>query len=416
MRRGFTIIELLVVITILAMLMGLTLGGIAAMRKTDKLLATEHLVGDVIRQARHTARTSGQPVSVSIRTVDGKGVIAGISRVPVWCEGFDSTPSAPTTDVTGMTGRGYRVVIPATLPPAHPLATRQEKLVRGPQADGFYLSCHVRPPAADPDGGPDLIPLLLIGPDDDRDTSICGLYLRKATREEQKLEQGDFEQDGAAHPWDPPGAMIPRLATWEVIGYVNDTNALPTLTEVSSFAAPRGIVRDEAALHDSVTDQEDIAWPMAGGRWEEIGLLFDREGRRLVLYRNGVRVGEHVFPAVPDLADGDETVLVGSIDDGSGPRYAEGILDEISVHRLAKAEPVRLPADILPVKDYAIVAHPDGRVEVDRADAVDDAVAAGDDAALDAEAVLEFSGSFNQASRARISVSVDGRVAGAITP
>jgi hypothetical protein len=198
---------------------------------------------------------------------------------------------------------------------------------------------------------------------------------------------------------------MPRLTTWEIIGWVNVVG-LPDPVEVSSIDPndqPAGVDRDEEPLHDSVPDI-DVAWPMAGGRWEEIGLLFDAPGMRLVLYRNGVRVGERRNLGSVSLADVDETILVGQFDQGPGDVYSNGaILDEIAVHRLAAAEPKRLPGDVKPQANYSITAHPDGRVEVDMGTAA-------------ANTPMIFSGSFNQAAKASITVSIDGRVHGRITP
>lgn len=416
-RSGFTILELLVVIGILAMLMALTLGGMAAMTRTDRLMATEHLVGDVIRQARHTARTSGAPVIVSITTdAQDRGVVSGISRVPIWTEGFDGGTGGTLGNITGVAGQGYLIALPTAPPPTHVLfagagaagaqGSRGMKIVRGGKADGFYLTCQVRPPLAAVGSGQMIIPLVVVGPDDSDVTSLCGLMLRHTVRQEQVLEPGPFTptqpQQEDISPF--PGQM-PTLATWELIGWISDPALAPdTAVTVSSIATadrPADVVRDEPILHESVAaageDGLDIAWPMAGGRWEEVGLLYDSVGRRLVLYRNGVRVGEKALAAVPALPDGDEIITVGSIDLGGGPRYADNaIIDEVGVHRLATAEPRRLPGDIKPAQTYQIVAHPDGRVEGSTA--------------------LTFSGSFSQGGSAHLEVSIDGRVSGKITP
>ena len=422
MRRGFTLIEMLVVIGILALLMGLTLGGIASMKKTDRLLVTEHLVGDVIRQARHTARTSGSPVLVAISTdAQGKGWVSGIARVPIWSESFEkSPPDGIAGNITGVVGKGYLVPGAGPQTTVGPLANRL-KIVRGGKANGFYLTCQVRPPLASATSG--LIPLLVIGPDATRTASLCGLMLRHVMRDVQKLET-DFVPlpNMSAAPTAPPSfPLIPRLATWELVGWINDTKSADNLIEVSALAAsdrPVDLLRDEPVLHDSVAPEYDIAWPMAGGRWEEVGLLFDGEGKRLVLYRNGVRVGEKMLTTVPELSDTAEKITIGSISLVANTfiNADMAIIDEAAVHRLATSDPKRLPGDIAPAQTYRIVAQPDGRIEVDYTAAVAAATLTSNTAFAAPDQTLTFSGTFNQPGSANLTITIDGRVHGEINP
>jgi len=426
LHRGFTIIEMLVVIGILALLMGLTIGGIAAMGKTDRLLVTEHLVGNVIRQARHTARTSGSPVLVSIRTdAQGRGMVSGISRVPIWSEGFEAGTWLCSPQVGGATGHGYRVSMPTLARPPYQPLDKRTKIVRGRKADGFYLSCQVLPPLItnSASGAGATIPLILIGPDATMAASICGLALQTTVRNEQDVSIS-FQQDPTNATVTFP--LIPRMTTWEIVGWINDTTA-GTLVEVSSTDPndrPADVNRDTDVLHASVPAEFDIAWPMAGGRWEEIGLLFDAEGQRLVLYRNGVRVGERYLAADPVLPDGAETVLVGHIEIGptTSPviHYASAdnvAIDDVAVHRLATSDPVRFPGDIKPDVPYGIIAHPDGRVETNYAAvAASAATSSNPGQILSAPAQLEFSGTFSSALKARLTVSIDGRVDGKLLP
>ena len=415
-RRGFTIIELLVVIGILALLMGLTLGGIAAMKKTDRLLVTEHLVGDVIRQARHTARTSGSPVTVKIDKAARE--IVGISQVPIWNTGFESSPTLG--NVLGMSGKGLQVT---TIPFVSHSMPIQERLVRrAGQIDPFYLSCRVLPPRLTSDSGGGRIPLVLVGANANLAKSACGLMLRTESRVEQQLDSG-FLQTAVA-------ITDPRLATWEIIGWIADTT--PPVDQqivISSLRAtdrPADIMRDEAQLHDSVNNIDpdpdkalDVAWPMAGGRWEEVGLLFD--GERLVLYRNGVRVGQQVLGRVPKPPAAPDSLIVGRfIDTTTTPSTIDAdmaVIDDVALRRLAASDPKRLPGDIAPDRDYSIVAHPDGRVEVNASPLItlvtsSAGTVASQAAALSQPTTLLFSGAFGAAGQAKLIVSIDGRVSG----
>lgn len=418
MRRGFSLFELLVVMGILVVLMGLTVGAIAG-RKTDKLVASEQLVASVVRQARHTARTTGQPVVVAIRKAER--TISGIARVPVFWEGFDGGGAAGATgNITGWAGFGYQVVLgdPATAPPiVHPLEPRL-RVVRDGAGEGFYLGCRVFPGASSQFAIDDIIPLIVLGAGDARDTSVAGLRLQITGREVQRVAAGGFAQPGAAP------AVAQRhddvgMITWSLIGWVVDDNG--AVLEVSGTAAgdrPLDVTRDEPVLHASTTDR-DIAWPMGGGRWEDVGLLWD--GERIVLYRNGARVGEHRPPAGTRLRVGDEAVHIGVMQWTAGPRYAtDAVLDDVVIHRLATSDARAFPADVTPDADHRIVCHPDGRVDVDHLARADDAAAAGSANAaagvLANTPTIALSGPFANAGKAEIEVEVDGTVSSRVLP
>ena len=251
--RGFTIIEMLVVIGILALLMGLTIGGIAAMRKTDKLLATEHLVSGLVRQARHTARTSGSPVILQITKSERR--ISGVTRVSLAQEGFEGAASSrldPTRSLTnppphGITGHGAEV---ESLPTGGDTAPEMrlelpDKLIRqANHNEGFYLSCSVRPPLIAA-GGSQPSPILVVGNGDQIESAIGGIYLRRLQLAEQNVTQtGQTPRQ-------------PLLVTWEIVGVVYNSSDPATPYEVSSLDpqhCPAGIVRDEPPLHLSAPD------------------------------------------------------------------------------------------------------------------------------------------------------------------
>src|ERR1043165_983999 len=96
---------MLVVLAIFAALMALTVGAIST-KGSDKLLATEQLVADLVRQARHTARTSGTPVVVLVDKAARR--IQGVSQVPVWSEDLDGGGIAGPIPA-GFTGTGYQI-------------------------------------------------------------------------------------------------------------------------------------------------------------------------------------------------------------------------------------------------------------------------------------------------------------------
>ena len=136
----------------------------------------------------------------------------------------------------------------------------------------------------------------------------------------------------------------------------------------------------------------------------------------MVLYRDGIRIAERRFPTPPVLRHADESVMVGAgeiIDPYSGsgvfiPSNA-ALFDGIVIARLATADPTPLPGGVAPLKPYRIVAHPDGRVEVNQ---VEKLSVTPDATTAAVSSDLIFTGKFNQAAQATLTVSVDGRVNG----
>jgi len=413
MKRAFTIIEMLVVIGILAVLMGLTVGAISSTKRSDKLLATEHLVGDMVRQARHTARTSGAPVVVLIEKDPAR--VQGVSQIPIWTEDFDSTGLAGNVPA-GLTGKGFQINVATGDDPPEKILTANERLARrAGYADGFYISCHVLPPPIT--GGPAVVPLIAIGTPDGvgvitRSASLGGLMLRAQSLPLQIVDGADGQNGGTGQQ--------AALRTWEVVGWIGDgTDDPPEVSSIEIADRPADITRDEPILHVSVDTAnlplnlhpQDVAVPLTGGRWSELGLLFEpsKDSWRIILYRDGMRIAERKFTSAPVVRHDDETVIIGEVEIIAGgiptTHTATSIFDGIRIARLASADPTPLPADVVPDQDYRIIAHPDGRVEVHQAGADPWASpAAGND--------LIFTGSFSKAAKATLTISVDGRVGG----
>ncbi len=435
-RAAFTLIEMMVVICIIAIIAAITLGSIFGTRTVNRLLATEQLIGDLVRQARHTARSTGAPVVLRITrdAPDAAGnssgaTIAGVSRIPLWTEPFEGPtvgspnaiplPSAPHLGVTGYgwwTGGTAASGVAAATGPAGPppfaALDRNQEITRGNSArrlsDGFYLACTVNPKQAAPNATP--IPLLLVGDSADIATSLCGLILVPDTRAIQKVS----------------GATA-NLASYEIVGWVRPQGALAPV-EVSSLDSadiPTGVLRDEPLLHPSVsgeTHPNDIAGPLAGGRWEELGLLYD--GERLVLYRNGRRVGEKLLPtgSASRLPTGGAQIHIGE----AGTQTADATcFDDCRLYRLATDQLGRLPGQVVPNDDYQIVAHPDGRVEVNVAAAAATAAGVGagaggttlPNAVANANASTTIAVTIamtNRVQHADITITVDGRVSSAL--
>ncbi len=411
------------VIGIIVTMLGLVLGGLFRSRDGNRLLAAEHVLADSIRQARHTARSTGAPVELRLTPVlSGSDVVgaklAGVSRVVLWSETFDKVRDLdddgvidasdeaavpPVTDgadgvVIGRSGNGR--VASAVHPITHQL-TRGTRLVRsGRTTDGFYLACSVLPPRAITANA--IVPLVVVG---DAGAMVaesqCVLYLR-----------------GYIPP--PNEGQVP---VWELIGAVWDEAG----TEVSISSHAHQIIT-RLPNPTLPSGAPDIAYPLMGGRWIDVALLYD--GRRLLLYRDSERIAE-LRTGVPTTlkAEGDH-IHVGMIHllNEMDPTYAPAPLDDVRLHRLGTADASNLPGNVVLVDalrgrplatlGWRFLCQPDGRVEVARDDDTDatpvndrvTAVTTGERTGDRATILLGQLRSPGMIQNAELTVTLDGRV------
>jgi prepilin-type N-terminal cleavage/methylation domain-containing protein len=374
-HSGFTIIELLVVLGILVILMGLTFASIFSSGKHNRLLATEHLVADFVRQARHTARSSGSPVV--LRIDQEKRTISGVSRACLWSDLFEA---APASSESGMTGNGLLRAIDES---EKIMVTfdRIERLVRKSsptRTEGFYLSCAIRPPLPNGVVAPIHLPLINIGPSTIEADSLCGMSLLK--------EELTVTVPG-------PGTGTAKTNIWTLSGWAKKASGTVYVYSDTLAKAANG----------------DMLGPISGDRWEEFGLLFD--GQRLVLYRNGQQIGDAALDAANSvlLSSVDtENVYVGQMTytgDGTTLTNCAAVLDDARIYRLSTDQLGNLPRGVIPAKDeYRVVAHPDGRVELFPAGASGEMIFEGD---------FTNNGTIGKAI---VTVTIDGKVSSKIEP
>jgi hypothetical protein len=352
----------------------LVLSGLFTTRDTNRLLAAEQMLAGAIRQARHTARSSGSPVELRLTpTLSGSEVIGaklgGVSRVCLWSETFDKerdTDDDGVIDVleqlpepgvvVGRSGNGRQPNIAGVNFPILPHElTRGSTLVRGSRTDGFYLACSVFLPTQ-PSGK---IPLLLIGDNDDPRTCQCQL----AVKESSVIIQGTAP--------DP----IAKVRVWDLVGVIHDDSG-----EVAVHSTLDAVV-SRMKVEKFSSGDNDIPHPILGGRWIDVGLLYD--GQRMILYCDGERIAQLAVGNQSQLVANGNFIFVGSMLDVNAtpqsPLYANASLDDARLYRLGTADLGELPGNVVltdtkGVKSnlgYRILCQPDGRVEVSRDDAVD---------------------------------------------
>ncbi|MBA3936885.1 MAG: prepilin-type N-terminal cleavage/methylation domain-containing protein [Planctomycetes bacterium] len=395
-RGAFTLVEMLVVVSIMSIIAALAFGSLFGTVSHNRLLATEHLIADSVRQARHTARSTGQPAVLTITPVTDDSVppkvvggrIAGTSRICVWSETFeelvlpdlglagDGTPLPAIQDpgntdggalVVGRTGKG--VVVNAFPAPYSTLCERlvtqtlekPAQIVRGARTDGFYLTCSVRPPSARVAAEGFIIPLVMISDSPNATDSQCGLRLVR-TR----------------HPLS--GTL--ELFAWDVDGWVSGAVGSPA--HATSFDAATRVASVDP---DPPTDLPD---PISGGEWVEIGMLYTNNGGggaagthgRLALFVDGRRIAEKSVATIIAPVDIPQTLIAGAtvyighatFDLTNPDLRGVAPLDDVCLYRVGTDQVGNLPGSVIPTGTLSqgaqIVALPDGRIQVQPVGAV----------------------------------------------
>ena len=394
-RQGFSLIELLVVLGILVILSSIGVAAFISSGKVNRLVATEQLISAQIRQARYTARATGQAVLIYIDK--DANTISGVSRIPMWqgsCEAPFKTPtaSAATADdqapfdmdnnvsrlsrekflaANGRTGTGFCRTSLATsgdvaavtlFDPGNATGIdRNRQLTRSSTkpSEGFMLSCAVRPPRLTTTT--ETQPLLIIGPDTDGDTSksYAGIILKAARL---KMYNGSTPPSVAPAPPNGMPALSasdvnPERLCWDIRGWVM-SEADPTNPIIIS------------SITDAVTvgspDQKFLADGDHGGRWEEIGLIYT--GTSLELYRDGIQVAR-LTTGIPTRVAGNKGVhrlIIGSaVINGATPAkviHPETIIDDIALFRLAADQPTQFAQGVQTTANTRLLVRPDGRM------------------------------------------------------
>jgi hypothetical protein len=357
-------------------------------RDAQRLTASEHLLAGAIRQARHTARSSGMPVALRLESTMVNNERVGITmsgqfRVPIWTETFDGegkvieSPLEPDEAgkigeqekerraknaglVVGRSGNGKK-------PGNYPYNGNQYGEItysfqRGQSfnrksdstsTDGFFMSCSVRPNApVFPDNYTDKtisigVPLMIIGMAPNFENAQAVLELRcRLNNPKVPLEPGEK----------------PLPAVWEVFGQVFAHNDRSQCS-VSSKYNWQSLLH--AAVESSSTNTDDIPFIVEPDRWIELGLLYD--GKRLYLYANGRPIAVQYNIVPKKLADGTRCYVGQYTHQDGTVAYTNLPFDDIRISKLGQNDAMAFPDGVIfsnNVFGYRIMCHSNGRVEV----------------------------------------------------
>ncbi|MDA3963426.1 MAG: prepilin-type N-terminal cleavage/methylation domain-containing protein [Planctomycetota bacterium] len=387
-RSGFTLVEILVVIGLMAVVMGIAWAGVVGSRRTAGLVGAAELTADLVRQAHHTAQSTAAPVR--LRLDKAARTISGVSHIPLvgqsfehWYWPVDSTrnpgelgpprgvDSSDLEQVPGASGFGFvlnnHFRSPSLSDPslqALELPTRQP-LMRS-QGDGFYASVLIRPPmvtASDCDPlNPNQLPVLMLAKDGvldpDDDDAFFGLYLE------------GLESHAQAQPREDGSMIDVYVHQWVPKAWIRTGSGAITMIRGRHLAL--------GSAHLTALD-EDSQGPLIGNKWVELGLLYD--GQALVLTQNGSEVGrtslnttdprptasgQQLNPGPIDplniyagtgLNDPDFKLYFGVQQRAtdSAPVNGSGLIDEIRLFRIGVDRPAKLPSNVELDADYEII-------------------------------------------------------------
>ena len=368
-RTGFTLIELLVVLGILVILSTIGVAAFLTTSKVSRLTATENLLAGLIRQARYTARATGQAVMLYTNT--SEHTIAGVTRLAIWQSQFEPgqdvfVPATPTPLVAdGHTGSGVACRPPtgggAVPKPSIDIYDRSlprsdlsgagnpnRRLSRhsGKPTDGFALTVGVRTP---PTQVATFAPLVLLtnAADANTDTAATGLLLKEVALDLYDSNPPSF------HPVTPP-LVNPRLdfSCWEIIGWITPVGSPPI--RISSLEdSPRG--------NDSATKRGRLGIDTGSSEeWHEYGLIYTNDSTTAVLelQRDGELIAYKTIPKDQILNDDGADKLtahfghaiVGPLLGGTGSSettiHEIAAIDDASLFRIGVDKPTRLPSGV----------------------------------------------------------------------
>jgi prepilin-type N-terminal cleavage/methylation domain-containing protein len=317
-RRAFTLIELMVVLVVVSILAAIGFGAWISARDDDTAQYAAGLVADIIRQARHTALSTGAPVQLRILEVDGGWAIDGVTRTCIWSEQFEghtsTTGVAPV--VLSEAATGNLSGNSAAYPSPNTIVLRPGFAGSGVKNTGIVVTL------------PDK-PRLLVGPTDSFFVE-CHLY---------------------AEPHTGNGTIY-GLSVED-----QDAKVIAAVDLSASGSGPAARWRGRATVATSPTEQKSVSADdehlVRSGDWVRVGLLYE-QGTLTVLI-DGAAAGSMAVAAV--LVPNHPLAAV----IGKGGTL-DGTVDDCRIYRLGEGSRTPLPRSFHGKTTYTLTVQPDGSV------------------------------------------------------
>ncbi len=412
LRRGVTLIELMVVLGIMLALGTIGVSAFARTNKVSRQTATRDLVADQVRQARATARASGRPVLLRISQVTRGadvvgGEVIGAVQSPVFIRDFETPLFDTTTPVDqqfrtrlGTAGQGFVVPKNGAEQPAHDTPTDDEGVWERRSwirpKDGFLVQVSVR--LETPKVG-DVRTLVLLHPDDvtDRESgeaAVAGLRLigTQVSVFPKKTSTGTdgppkVIQDSTTDvPWDPAQqvwmlqgwlrlsdgtrVLVSELASLDA-AEPDEVRVEPVPSSLNSPADPHvidALSRDLARL--TLLDHGGVAVYRLGLLWDGQRLTLLRNGHPMIrsVAKTGVTItkpiacasfGRGLYPQKWDPASASRQGDWPAITTVARLDPAE-VLDEVILDRQSSQAAHPLPSGVVPKQSATVYLWPDG--------------------------------------------------------
>ena len=339
-RPGFTLIELLVVIGILVVLAGIGYGAILSTRRQEAHRAVTALVSDFIRQARHTAMSSGAPVEVHISGAT-VGHIQGFTQVVIVGEQCESFPSErvpgfagygapigrknPNDPVSSDSFGPWEIPTSSTRPMHILLKSSQDPNI----LSSFYMECLICPlPVNWKDVNWTVFDPVKVRP-------LIALALREGSGQELVTL--------AIEPPTLTGSPLvdsnsSGIRNWDPCVYYSTTGGMVSLFPPNSQSAT-----------------------IATGSWTRLGVLWREEQNSLELFADGRGIARISGVNIPTTF----TNLNLCIGDPTNQTIAAGIVDNVRLLRLGGGEGTNFPGGFVPNREYRLIFNPDGILNPD---------------------------------------------------
>jgi prepilin-type N-terminal cleavage/methylation domain-containing protein len=308
-RRAFTLLELMVVMGILVALTAVALTTIGMGGDQTGPRAAAGLVADLLRQARHTALSTGTPVEVvlrrdlrpgQVRSATTPWMLEGVSNTILWSELFEDRAQWGGNSATfGFAGRGFLARATGASATGSDAFARPRLLDR--DDDGLVVECRIRPP--------------VVRIEDQESVVAVELHARDRSGNQLIVLRLGIEVRGAEQGWPDTGSDSTGAT-----GHVRVDSAWRIWVEAPTVGL----------------DATNADEPLRGGAWSHVRLEIAQGVARLHLGNGQSRVLGDCALRASDLRPPFQ-IAVGSANS------APAIIDEVRVLRTGISEQVRLP-------------------------------------------------------------------------